>query len=283
MERYDAKDKYHAWYEHWHRYHWISPWVKDKIVADLACGEGFGSALLAQTANQVLAMDIDSATIDRAKVKYQSRPNLQYITADVLKSPLASDSLDVVVSFETLEHLTAHQQLLKEFKRQLKRDGIMILSTPDKAVYSGSEHHNQYHVKELEEKEFKALVNSHFKHVIFFGQQLQTSSQIEPMMENESQTAINTSYLNQGDEFGTFKKTAAPTYLIAIASDSLRAVEPFYMIGSHHFNDVNNSLFEHYEEQVVRLLEADQTIANLKHQTEIQIKVISQLKARLGI
>ena len=283
MERYDAKNTYHTWYEHWHRYHWISPWVKNKTVADLACGEGYGSALLAQSAKQVTGIDIDAKTIETAQLKYKSNQNLNLISADVLHTPLSGDSVDVVVSFETLEHLTAHQQLLSEFKRILKDNGILVLSTPDKDVYSGSEHHNKYHVKELDTLAFKTLVSGQFKHVLFFGQQFQTSSLIAPLELSTEQKTVNSSFLEQGYEHRKANNRNRPTYLIAIASDCESALAPFMQLGDDHFNDAENRLFKHYAAQVDRLLEVDQTIAKLENQLEIQQKVISQLRARLGI
>ncbi len=284
MERYDAENKYHAWYEHWHRYHWISPWLKNKVVADLACGEGYGSALLAQSADAVIGVDIDRATTEAAKNKYHGLDNLTFQTNDVLNSKIHSDSIDVVVSFETLEHLTEQQKLLDEFKRILKTDGMMVLSTPDKAVYSGSETHNEYHLKELYKAEFKSLVEANFKHVRYFGQQFQTSSLLAPL-EDHTAADLNSQsiYIKQNSEFNLSSNQNHPTYLIALASDSLATISAFQQLGTSHFNDVDNSLFKHYEAQVSRLMEADQRLEELESRLKLQSKVISQLQARLGL
>lgn len=289
MERYDTKDHFHAWYEHWHRYHWLTPYVQDKTVADLACGEGYGSALLAQFAKQVLAIDIDQATIERASNKYQNHENLNYIQADVLNTPIDQQSIDCLVSFETLEHLSQHCQLLAEFKRVLRTNGLLVLSTPDKDVYSGSEHHNEFHVKELNKAEFTELVEHHFKHVVYFGQQLQTNSVLAPL-DQSSGSNLEALYVEKTQEQTTQKNQCKPTYLIAVASDSIEAIQPFLESGSSYFNDVNNSLFAHYDKQVAdliatdqRLIDADQRLLAMELQLQQQRAVISQLQARLGL
>lgn len=281
MERFDTKDMYHAWYEHWHRYHWISAFVNDLKIADLACGEGYGSALLAQYAADVTGIDINQQTINQAKDKYQHFKNLHYLQSDILKTPLADHALDMVVSFETLEHLTAHQELLKEFKRVMKPDGSLVISTPDKAIYSGNETHNEFHLKELSQSEFFALIEGHFEHVIYFGQQFQTHSVLAPLADTSNHsTSI---FVEQNNEFEQVVNQQPATYLIAVASDSREAITAFKNTGVSHFNDSHNKLFNHYEQQIIRLLEADRQLHKLKTQIQIQNQVIDQLKARLGL
>jgi len=63
---------------------------------------------------------------------------------------------DLVVSFETIEHHDEHEQMLAEVKRVLKPDGMAIISSPDKAIYTDKpEYHNSFHVKELYREEFE--------------------------------------------------------------------------------------------------------------------------------
>lgn len=283
MERYDALNRYHAWYEHWHRYHWIAPHLNSKKVADLACGEGYGSALLAEYAAQVWAADIDPSTIESAQKKYQHLKGLNFHNADVLNTAINSDSLDAVVSFETLEHLAEHQQLLAEFKRVLKNNGLLVISTPDKNVYSATDDHNEFHVKELTAEEFQQLVYQHFDHALFYGQQFQTNSLIAPQSIQWDQSTTQALVVAQGEEVQATQIQQLPTYLIAVASDDAAAIEPFEQLPASTFNDSNNSLFHHYEAQVERLLAADQRLAALEQQLKQQSSVINQLQARLGL
>ena len=282
MERYDVKDQFHAWYEHWHRYHWISSFVANKVVADLACGEGYGSALLSQSAKQVIGADIDTETIASAQKKYHDLNNLLYLNADVLDSKIDENSIDVVVSFETLEHLDEHDLLLNEFKRILSESGVLVLSTPDKAVYSGNETHNEFHIKELYEKEFRQLVENHFSHVIYFGQQFQTTSMLARLDEGADFGNSETIFLQQGNEMKAVRNSNKPTYLIAIASDSKEAIEVFNSKISY-MNDNQNSLFKHYEKQIQQFMKVDNRLIELEKQLDLKNQIISQLQARLGL
>ena len=283
MERYDAVNPYHAWYEHWHRYHWIAPLINNKIVADLACGEGYGSALLGHQAKQVWAFDIDQKTIEQARDKYQHLDNVKFKAADVLKTPMKNSSMDAVISFETLEHLSSHSELLNEFKRVLKENGLVVISTPDKEVYSATGDHNEFHVKELTAKEFQQLICEHFDHALFFGQQFQTTSLISPQQEIEKTINTNAMFVAQGDENISAKNEIPPNYLIAVASDNNETLAPFKQLSASTFNDVKNSLFFHYQEQGDRLFETDQRLALLEQQLKQHSVVINQLLARLGL
>src|SRR5688572_21943462 len=142
-------------YEHLHRYFWVSGFVQGKRVLDLASGEGYGSNLLARTADFVVGIDIDAGAIRHASEKYTAS-NLQFLQASITEVPIAEPhSFDVIVCFEAIEHIEAHQALLAEVKRLLKKEGLFVVSTPNKSVYNEhSEEHNPYHVKELSFDEF---------------------------------------------------------------------------------------------------------------------------------
>ena len=289
MERFDTLDRFHAWYEHWHRYHWIAPFLVDKQVADMACGEGYGSTLLSQVAKQVIGIDLNPEVIQAATEKYQACSNLTFKADSVLKTHINDSQLDAVVSFETLEHLVEHDDLMTEFKRVLKADGVLVISTPDKAIYSGDEHHNEFHVKELYADEFKALIGRYFENAMFFGQSLQTVSSITTTENSGTKTSQSIS-LKKGQEFQASTQPSLPTYLIAVASDQTEPLQPFKVLGQSVLNDIDNELYQHYEQQVKNLLSTDrqlihaqQKLAALEKQLNQQRWMISELQARLGL
>ena len=123
-------------YEHWHRYAFAAEFVKNARVLDAACGEGYGSYLLADTAEKVVGVDVSDAAITHATSRYAQADNLEFAVQDVTRLDFADNSFDVVVSFETLEHLAAQDVMLAEFRRVLKPEGLLIISTPDKAIYT---------------------------------------------------------------------------------------------------------------------------------------------------
>lgn len=177
-ERFLPSCEREIWYEHFHRYTMAKAWVKGKTVLDAACGEGYGSFVLAQDARSVVGVDISPTAIKHAGKVY-SQPNLEFIQSDVLNLQFTDNSFDVIVSFETLEHLAEHEELLLEFKRVLKPDGVLLISTPDKKEYSDKTgFNNEYHVKELYQDEFEGLINQFFKYNQWYGQKLLFSSSI---------------------------------------------------------------------------------------------------------
>ena len=158
--------------EHLHRYAIASNYVKNKVVLDIASGEGYGSNLLSQYAEKVYGVDIDENTIELAKLKYVSKKiEFKVGRADLI--PIKDNTIDVVVSFETLEHHDKHDEMMIEIKRVLKPDGILIISTPDKKFYSDEKNYkNPHHRKELYLDEFKILIKKHFNYTEFYFQNM---------------------------------------------------------------------------------------------------------------
>ena len=162
-ERFTPECVREIWYEHYHRYAFAKRFVVDRNVLDAACGEGYGSNILADIAKQVTGLDIDEDSITHAKSRYQ-KTNLNYIEGSCIQLPFADNSFDVVVSFETLEHLAGQQEMLAEFNRVLSDDGLLIISTPDKKHYSdATDFTNEFHVKELYKHEFEQLLDRHWQ------------------------------------------------------------------------------------------------------------------------
>lgn len=184
-ERYIPTESGEIRHEHMHRYAWVRRIVAGKRVLDIACGEGYGSAMLADSAASVYGVDISSEAIEHAVSAYQ-KPNLHFIQGSAAAIPLMDASFDVVVSFETVEHLVQQEDMLAEIARVLVTDGLLIISSPNKLVYSDlAGHHNEFHVKELLWDEFDALLRTQFGQVTYFGQRLAVGSTIVPTINAE--------------------------------------------------------------------------------------------------
>jgi 2-polyprenyl-3-methyl-5-hydroxy-6-metoxy-1,4-benzoquinol methylase len=178
-ERFTPECVREIWYEHWHRYAFAQRFASGKRVLDAACGEGYGTAMLSGVAAHAVGIDIDATSVAHARARYAQRANLEYRQADVTRLPFADRSFDVVVSFETLEHLAAQEQLLREFSRVLADDGVLVLSSPDKRTYSDlAGFRNEFHVRELYRDELLALLAPHFPAIRLFGQKLLFQSAI---------------------------------------------------------------------------------------------------------
>ncbi|MEW6517694.1 MAG: glycoside hydrolase family 99-like domain-containing protein [candidate division FCPU426 bacterium] len=158
--------------EHLHRYAVAAQLARGQVVLDLACGEGYGSALLAREAKQVTGVDISPEAIAHAQRKY-ARPNLEFRVGRAEAIPLADASVDVVVSFETIEHIQDPEAFLAEIKRCLKADGVLVISSPDKPVFDAvNPEPNPYHVHELAHAELIELLRKQYKNMVMAKQKI---------------------------------------------------------------------------------------------------------------
>jgi 2-polyprenyl-3-methyl-5-hydroxy-6-metoxy-1,4-benzoquinol methylase len=197
--------------EHQHRYALAVQFANGLRVLDVACGEGYGSAKLAQSALSVTGVDVSPEAVAHATARYPL-PNLRYLTGSASKLPLENGSFDLVVSFETIEHLHEQQDMLDELRRVLVPDGILFISSPNKRNYSDIPgQSNPYHVKELYREEFAAELKKRFRHVAMGGQRIVFGSLVA---FEEPTTASNR--LGVPITHGDFE----PVYDLAIASNA---------------------------------------------------------------
>jgi ubiquinone/menaquinone biosynthesis C-methylase UbiE len=170
-ERLLLEEKSPWWGEHYHRYLEAMKYVQnDYEVLDIACGTGYGSNMLADKAKKVIAADIDETTIAENKSLYDN-DKLSFQVLDGTNLPFPDESLDLVVSFETIEHTTAYREMLLEFRRVLKKGSYAIISTPNKFVNSpDGVVRNPYHTQEWTPNEFDELIGSIFDDYELYGQ-----------------------------------------------------------------------------------------------------------------
>lgn len=167
-------------YEHLHRYAIACGLAKGRRVLDIACGEGYGAKLLAGVAAEVTGVDIDTETIAHAKASYRHR-NLHFLEGSCTEIPCPDQSMDLVASFETIEHIREHDRFLQEIRRVLAPGGILVISSPHKAEYRKmSKEGNPFHELELNHDDFVQLIAASFKKVVVGKQRLVLGSWIAP-------------------------------------------------------------------------------------------------------
>ncbi len=204
-------------FEHYHRYCLARDLVAGRDVLDIASGEGYGAAILADVARSVVGVEIDEATVTHATAAYNA-PNLRYVQGDALAIPLPDASVDVVVSFETLEHLRDQNRFLLEARRVLRPNGLFIVSTPDRLVYSApGQAPNPYHVLELSVPEFTVLLERHFSQHRILAQRTALGSVAAPI-DGRSDT-WRTYSLHGSETIEARNGLEQAFYLIALASD----------------------------------------------------------------
>jgi ubiquinone/menaquinone biosynthesis C-methylase UbiE len=238
--------------EHIHRYALAMDFIENKTVLDIACGNGYGSSLMSEKATTVYGVDIDQETVEKAKKSYLKK-NLNFLTGSADKIPLADESVDVVVSFETIEHHDKHDEMMVEIKRVLKKDGLLIISTPDKLYYTDyrKKFQNEFHVKELYKNEFSALITNYFKNSLLLTQKYYHGSSVI-----EEDNGTNEIVIHSGSYEQVEKDIADPLFLVIIASDNeVKKINPSVFNGTKIIETgVINSYEKSYNYRVGKMI-----------------------------
>lgn len=256
-------------YEHWHRYAWAAQLVSGREVLDAACGEGYGSYLLSQSATAVTGLDLDEDAIEHARQRYRA-DNLSFDCGDATRLPYERDSFDVVVSFETLEHLEAQDALLAELRRVLRPEGFLVISSPDRKTYSDETgYDNPFHVRELYREELETLISRHFPAWRLWGQKLMFHSAVWRLGGGEGVECLV-------DDDGRVEAGSVPDHppLYYLAVAAARAAHLPEIPALSLYGDRAESVYRHYNEEVARHIRAGHLLA--EREAEIE-----RLRARL--
>jgi SAM-dependent methyltransferase len=243
-ERFTPELRGAIWYEHWHRYCVTLPTARGRRVLDAACGEGYGSWLLAREAAEVLGVDVDAAAIAHAQTRYATRPNLRYLQASCAALPVAAGSIDLIVSFETIEHLEGQEAMLDEFRRVLAPGGALIISSPNKAIYSEETGYaNEFHVRELARAELAAMLGARFPQQTWYGQRALAHSLL--WQEGAAGTPATELVALADDHVRQLAEPAPPMYFIVV-SGAVGAALP-RLPSLSLFDDGAQSLYRDYQ------------------------------------
>ncbi|HEX5226475.1 MAG TPA: methyltransferase domain-containing protein [Bryobacteraceae bacterium] len=144
------------WSEHVARYAFARRYAPGKRVLDAGCGTGYGSAELAQSGAEVVGVDVAPEAIEYARGSYPI-PGLRFVESSCTSVPFPPESFDLLVAFEVIEHLADYRAFIDECGRVLTRDGLFIVSSPNKRYYAetrAATGPNPYHEHEFEPAEF---------------------------------------------------------------------------------------------------------------------------------
>ena len=256
-------------HEHWHRYAFARRFVAGRRVADVACGEGYGSAVLAAVAESVVGVDIDAASIEHARNAYRSWPTLRFVEGSASALPLPDASVDVVVSFETLEHLPSEAQplMIAEFARVLAPAGVLVISSPNRPEYSDARNFvNPFHLHELDRVELTQLLEGAFPAQRWFRQRRYIGSALWGESDAEPSEML------VGDGSSVTAATPPPAvYFVVVAARDAAAL-PAQVPGMSMFTDRDEREVRRLDAQAGEILRQDALVkerdAALTRQTE---------------
>ena len=156
------------WGEHRARYRFAAQFATRQRVLDVACGSGFGLQMLGEAGGVPVGVDLDADALVSARLLDR---RARIARADATRLPLGDRSLDLVTSFETIEHVADASGLVRELRRVLRRGGRLILSTPNRAFGPRERHTgNPFHVREFTAAELRQLLLEFFGYVRLYGQ-----------------------------------------------------------------------------------------------------------------
>lgn len=244
--------------EHYHRYLLAIGFCAGRDVLDVATGEGYGAAMLAQQAGSVIACDLAEDVIARAGRSFR-RPNLRFVASDARALPVPDATVDVVTCFEALEHFAEQEAFLDEVRRVLRPGGVLLVSTPDREIYSPpGAAPNPFHVRELSRAEFVTLLGSRFAHVALARQRAVAGSAILPEHPAASRLVFERSGTAHFDLSTQIQR--AP-YLLAWASDGPLPQLPTSLLILH--GDLDGPMREQAAAQAARI-QADSVMHRLQ-------------------
>jgi SAM-dependent methyltransferase len=135
----------------------------DTTVLEAGCGEGYGIDVLRRGGWRVAGLDYDPGAVQRTGRAH----DLNVLRGNVVRLPLATSSVDAVVSLQVVEHIWTPHELVAECRRVLRPGGLLAVSTPNRLTFSpglgrGERPANAFHVRELDGAELVELVGSQF-------------------------------------------------------------------------------------------------------------------------
>ena len=198
--------------EHQHRYLWAQRFAAGKQVLDIACGEGYGSDILSRTAKKVYGCDVSKEAVEWARKKY-AVSDIDFEIMDIGNIKFENEAFDLITCFETIEHVSdeAAAKAVKDFARVLKKDGILLISTPSTESPLHCKH-NRFHTGEMSYEVFRKKLEAEFEYVYILSQSVYCSSVIGD--------GVRAQVINFNDASDYKYEPQNDKYLIAVCSNN---------------------------------------------------------------
>ncbi|NQX70102.1 methyltransferase domain-containing protein [Paenibacillus alba] len=263
----EVKDNYsNVLEEHIHRYLLASKYVEDKMVLDAACGAGYGSKMLQQAgAKFVLGVDISEESLQNASKVYGA-DNVDFVYGDVNRLAIEDDSFDVVVSFETIEHLESGAHWIRESARILKDDGLFLVSTPNRLITNPGTYYvekpfNPHHKFEYSVTEFVGELLKEYDILELFGQTFSNDNNTYYSQVMRQLRKMNAEFIPEheiqatGHELVSLGdvKDAQPMYVVAVCRKKQKRILPNVTEVQDGSSNLNNNSTAHNSRSIQNL------------------------------
>jgi SAM-dependent methyltransferase len=161
-----AQDLFHVF-----PYHFVKQYCSTRPrVLDVGFGEGYGAAILTDSVNDYVGLDMSDDAVRHASSRYVF-PNVRFERSDAATIPFDAGSFDLVVSFHVLEHVDEPGPYLAEMSRVCRPEGHIVIVTPNRAfrLAPGERPWNRFHVREFDRTELAQLLSKHFAQFAVMG------------------------------------------------------------------------------------------------------------------
>jgi len=178
--------------EHKQRYEFIKPLLHGNVL-DIACGTGYGAQIIDDTINRYYGVDFSQDAIDDAN-KYNKLEKNEFSQGSIVSIDFKDQKFDIVISFETLEHIEDYNKALSEILRVLKSTGTFVGSVPSKEFDDKCEDvygKNPYHITRFNFEKIQNLLSKNFKYVEFFSNELVLCNIFQYISSSENKTLLN--------------------------------------------------------------------------------------------
>lgn len=146
----------------------LTHWCAGQTVLEIGVGYGFGVERIAPLAEKVVGIDVDTRCVNHVKKTY-AMANTKYYEADICTWDVGSESFDVAIMIDVLEHIRNDVGALKNTKRLLRPGGTLFVSTPWPNLAPEGNPNNVCHIREYFPQEFFARLAGVFEHCLLFA------------------------------------------------------------------------------------------------------------------
>lgn len=167
-DRFRRAEDYVLYLIHLKAYEEAAQFVNESsYVLDLGCNTGYGTAVLAKSAREVIGVDVSVTALEEARRRFGSAENLSFTEVDGRTLPFEDGHFDVVVSMQVIEHIGDYDRYLSEIRRVSRPGGTAIFSTPNANLRldDAMRPWNEFHVREFTPTDLRALLQGYFDHV----------------------------------------------------------------------------------------------------------------------